>query len=301
MDNDKTIKKIIVKVLKKTLFNINYKNINVYNETNGNELIRNSIMNDGPLMISRFGATEIDCINSYVKNTNYTEKTKKRINELSGVYPNTKENLDKFSEFYLKCSKSIDILALWGIINEKYYVKNYCSESKFIRPVSLEPYYFNNPWSEALEDKKVLVIHPFKKSIQIQYAKREFLFKNNMILPKFKSLDIVKAVQSIAGQKTEFGNWFDAYDYMCNEISNKDFDIAIIGAGAYGLPLSSFVKSIGKKAIHLGGPTQILFGIKGKRWDNHKIISQLYNDYWIRPCEEEIPVNCTKVEGGTYW
>ena len=33
------------------------------------------------------------------------------------------------------------------------------------------------------------------------------------------------------------------------------------------MPLAAFIKSIGKKAVHLGGSTQILFGIKGERWD----------------------------------
>ena len=50
---------------------------------------------------------------------------------------------------------------------------------------------------------------------------------------------------------------------MKNQIVKTDFDIAIIGAGAYGFSLAAFIKKIGKKAVHLGGPTQVLFGIKG--------------------------------------
>ena len=34
--------------------------------------------------------------------------------------------------------------------------------------------------------------------------------------------------------------------------------------------VSARLKKAGKKTIHLGGSTQILFGIKGKRWDSRE-------------------------------
>ena len=79
-----------------------------------------------------------------------------------------------------------------------------------------------------------------------------------------------------------------------------DFDIAIIGCGAYGFHLAAHVKRIGKKAVHLGGATQALFGIIGKRWENNKV-SFYINENWIRPLLEEIPENANTVEGGCYW
>ena len=85
------------------------------------------------------------------------------------------------------------------------------------------------------------------------------------------------------------------------QITRKDYDIAIIGCGAFGFPLASFVKDQGKKAIHLGGAVQILFGIKGVRWDENKFTSELYNEYWIRPSEDETPKNSGNVEKGCYW
>ena len=46
---------------------------------------------------------------------------------------------------------------------------------------------------------------------------------------------------------------------------------------------------------------QLLFGIKGKRWDDHPIISKLYNSAWVRPAESETPPSKSVVEGGSYW
>ncbi|MPN33589.1 hypothetical protein SDC9_181078 [bioreactor metagenome] len=88
---------------------------------------------------------------------------------------------------------------------------------------------------------------------------------------------------------------------MKEKISKSDFEIAIIGAGAYGLALGAYIKSLGKQAIHMGGATQLLFGIKGTRWDKHDFISNLYNENWIRPSENEIYKGANNVEGGCYW
>jgi hypothetical protein len=144
------------------------------------------------------------------------------------------------------------------------------------------------------------VVHPFEETIKKQYAKRQVLFKDPRILPNFE-LRTVKAVQSIAGNKPRFANWFDALESMCKKISDTDFDVAIIGAGAYGLPLASFVKSLGAKAVHLGGATQILFGIRGKRWDARPFFTSLYNENWVRPLPAEVPENFQVVESGCYW
>ena len=53
---------------------------------------------------------------------------------------------------------------------------------------------------------------------------------------------------------------------MENEIDKHDYEVCLIGCGAYGLPLAAHVKKQGKKAIHIGGALQLLFGIMGKRW-----------------------------------
>jgi len=80
-----------------------------------------------------------------------------------------------------------------------------------------------------------------------------------------------------------------------------NFDVAIVGTGASSLPIASHAKKLGKQGIHLGGATQILFGIKGKRWDNMKKVNVYYNEYWKRPSPEEIPEKGHLVEDGCYW
>jgi len=81
----------------------------------------------------------------------------------------------------------------------------------------------------------------------------------------------------------------------------RQFDVAIVGAGAYSIPVLAHAKLLGKFAIHLGGAVQILFGIKGRRWDSHEIGSRFYNNYWSRPLEEETPKNTAIIEDSCYW
>ena len=51
----------------------------------------------------------------------------------------------------------------------------------------------------------------------------------------------------------------------------------------------------------MGGATQILFGIKGNRWDQHSVIGKLYNEAWVRPNENETPKKAGINEGACYW
>ena len=126
------------------------------------------------------------------------------------------------------------------------------------------------------------------------------LFENPNILPQF-NLITLKAVQSIANNKPEFEDWFIALDSMKNQIDEIDFDIALIGCGAYGFPLAAHIKRKGKKAVLLGGALQILFGIRGKRWEQHSQISLLINEHWSRPLTSEVPNDSKKIDGGSYW
>jgi hypothetical protein len=216
----------------------------------------------------------------------------------AGFFPPDKNMLYKFAERMLQDIQNIDVLGSW--MTGEQVVSSFLKDAVRVPLMDLEPYYHNHPWSEVLKGKTVLVIHPFEHSIQSQYAKRKLLFNKSEILPDF-DLITIKAIQSIAGNNVNFNNWFDALNSMCVHIENTQFDIAIIGAGAYGLPLASFVKNLGKKAIHLGGATQILFGIRGARWDERPFFQQLFNEHWVRPIPSEIPQNFTSVENGCYW
>lgn len=293
-----------------------------------NDLIYSLLLRDGGCTISRFGTLEIGIVNNYLT-VHSKENILKRCYQYitdntglpwwdslffrsmhlnAGIFPESIDVLNRFSERYLADIPEIDLL---GSFN---YAEKFMPLRDDVINVHLEclyPFFVERPWTRALKNKKVLVVHPFEKTIKSQYARRECIFDNSEILPSYE-LKTFKAVQSNAGNNVPFKDWFEALKWMEDEIAKIDFDICILGCGAYGLPLAATIKRMGKKAIHMGGGSQLLFGIKGKRWDNDAYhwknlpqldtnYSSLYNEYWVRPSQGEIPKDANKVEGACYW
>ena len=89
--------------------------------------------------------------------------------------------------------------------------------------------------------------------------------------------------------------FFDRLDVMTAAMNASDFDVAIIGAGAYGVHLGANAKALGKVGWVLGGNVGPLFGIKGKRFDSRKVYTDLfYNDEgWVRM---DVPSNANLME-----
>lgn len=213
----------------------------------------------------------------------------------------------KFLDIMLEATANCDVFGTWNghLGFEEYFIKTTKKELPlFVGYSFFEPHInAETPFTYALKDRDVLVIHPFAQTIQEQYKKREKLFKNPKVLPSF-NLKTFKAIQTINGQKDDrFANWFEALDWMSEEIAKIDFDIALIACGAYGFPLASRIKNMGKIAIHCGGVLQLLFGIKGKRWEVEmpSVGEALFNEYWVRPNAQETIKDNQNIENGCYW
>lgn len=279
------------------------------------DLVRDMLTSNDPCMIARFGATELTAMEGYrcnislknikrylnkeIDHIGYTNYIANNMWELSGFFPSNKQTLDKFSEMMINLLPMVNILGSWRT-EEQWFDKDLRNVIK-VPLADLEPYYFNNPWTTALEGKRVLVIHPFEDTIRKQHAQLDKLFANKQMTPNYELLTI-KAVQSIAGNKPEsFNDWFEALEWMKAEIDKLDFDIAIIGCGAYGFPLAAYVKQIGKKAIHLGGAVQYLFGIRSNAAEQNPHLKSIMNECWVYPSQEETPNGIEKVEDSRYW
>lgn len=275
----------------------------------------------GGKMISKFGSVELSNIvachyelnrwnSDFLKDVidyNASFDLRRMMKSLcsnAGFFPyNLKLGIDYYNRMLLDMPE-IDVLASY--IYEEKHVKQFLTSIK--RRVNLDgfyaPFMWKNPWTRAFKGKRVLVVHPFVESIRHQYENnRTKIWADPDVLPEFKELLTVKAVQSIADSKDQpFKNWFVALKYMEDEISKLDFDVAIIGCGAYGMCLAAHVKRMGKIAIHLAGWTQMLFGVYGNRWiKDQPEYSKFINKYWIRPSENERPKGADKVENGCYW
>lgn len=282
------------------------------NANDANKYIYNGLIGSEPFMAGRIGGTELSAMKDYVlfKNIFFVPRIRKKIIDKmalwSGFFPANTKLCMKFCELMMESIKETDLQVMIWAGFENYFIEKYAPPKTVLTSLnSFEPWQNNIevPWSAALEGKKVLVIHPFSESIKKQYQNRDRLFPGTDILPEF-DLHVLKAVQTIAGEKdSRFNDWFEALEYMYQEAMKIDFDIAIIGCGAYGYPLAAKLKKSGKKAIHLAGATQLLFGIKGARWESeqYNYINKYFNEWWCYPSENETPKNAQKVEGSCYW
>lgn len=270
-----------------------------------NRYIYDKIISGEPFLAARYGDVELRALQYTIEKQlgwrkTYPQYIQEKMNINAGFFPAVDDYLFQFGVLMLESGRQVNLYAVWYNMMEDYVIHYSNKKADFCRLENLEPYRCEYPWSKALKGKKVLVVHPCSESIKKQYAIREKLFKNPNVLPDF-DLITYKAVQSQASATCSYETWFEALDKMFSDIKRIDFDIAILGCGAYGFPLAAKIKSIGKQAIHLGGATQILFGIKGARWEAKPEINQLFNKYWIRPSEDERPKGAEKVEGGCYW
>lgn len=283
-----------------------------------NNLIFSALISEKPCMVARLGSNEINCMVNYL-GVKFLDKFKNRVDyikgqspawwweswmmdqmcDVAGFFPKEVNSFSKFSEMMISELSYLDILGSWR--EEETFFKTELSLSKKVMLEDLEPFFVKNPWTKALAGKKILVVHPFADTIQSQYHKRKLLFQEEL-LPEFELITF-KAMQSNGGEEIPFNDWFAALNWMKEEIEKIDFDICILGCGAYGFPLAAHVKRIGKKALHLGGVTQLLFGIKGKRWEEYVVYpyTNLYNEHWVRPEQNEKPKNAEIVEGACYW
>ena len=101
-------------------------------------------------------------------------------------------------------------------------------------------------------------------------------------------------------------------DYDDVSVIRQYVDESLDKAFVYALQYSICDLAKRKKAIHMGGATQLLFGIKGNRWEDPMygvkewglpagFYPKMFNEYWIKPGEEGRPKNAEQVEGACYW
>jgi hypothetical protein len=280
------------------------------------DLIKSHLENKIPLVIGKIGANELNflyCLDYPVQN-NIKESFSFNLATGAGCYFKDQhcnssfmidEYLPKFMrEKYLPSLKYVDVFACWNH-NRSYEISLIESHNPFYLSVqlgSLEPYYFNKKWSQLLENKRVLIISPFTKSIEKQFYKRNLIWNN--VIPTFTPIYLNFPLSYYLQDENNRSHLPCSSHKLLEEyiekINSLDFDIALIGVGVYSLPLAVKCKQMGKIGFHLGGGLQILFGIKGGRWKETSF-AFANESHWIYPSEEETPKYKDVCENGCYW
>jgi hypothetical protein len=103
-----------------------------------------------------------------------------------------------------------------------------------------------------------------------------------------------------ASTRARHATSLDLLAEITDRLAQRDFDLALIGAGGLGIPIAAEVKRQGRAAISLGGHIQVLFGVRGARWSGREDWRERYfNDAWTDLPDRYRPDGGTTYED--YW
>ena len=277
-----------------------YRNEIVSDPSAGNDLIREAIGSTQPMAIGRIGALEAQAARCYRGQHQYPPVLQHQLGLNVGLYPAERHHLDLFCRNYLDAVEEFNVFAACGDRGEMDILRSAARRPVLVRPTAFDAWLYQRPWSEALVGRRVLVVHPFAASIEAQYARREKIWSNPRVLPKFH-LRTVRMPLSPGLVAPKHPNWQSRLAALIEQIDAQPYEVMLVGAGGLSILLARHAKTTGHIGFHFGGQTQILFGIMGGRWDNDPVVLSFRNKYWTRPRAEETPPTVSKVEGGAYW
>jgi hypothetical protein len=285
-------------------------------------LVRQPIIKAGPILkevisdkvpyaSGKMGSVEVSGLTTYLKRVNarsrdgqvpaYSRFLSPKMHVNAGIFPKADEEYDRFGAIYLDAIQNCDMLASWDVAGEAQILSRYCRKTTLVDTISLHyPFFISDPWTSALEGKRVLVVSPFVDSIRKQHDRFETLWDDPRVLPPFELLTLRVPLSAGLVPPVD-ATWSSALSRLKNEMSHLGYDVALVGAGAFSLPLVAHAKSAGKIGIHLGGPLQVLFGILGSRWTWNPDFKRFIKKTWVKPSEEETPKTASLVESGCYW
>lgn len=275
-------------------------------------------------LVGRLGGTEARYLGALIKNYSNNRdlnfphakfakfELKKRrlgINRDSGFFFRSLTEELNFLDIYLEALSDCDVLGVWGtafawvesmaLQNENLKVVPLGSTAPWVNEYPYQDFNAINTWAAALNGKRVLVVSPFVETIKKQHLRIEKCFPG-IEYPSFELCLEAPPVTYGFSQNSE-NSWFDLLKMTLKKIQNHNFDVALVGAGAYSLPIAHAIKKMGKLAIHTGGGTQLFFGVMGNRWNSSNHVNHYLNEYWVRPSGSEVPIGHSFVEDSCYW
>jgi hypothetical protein len=276
-----------------------YRGVMISDAALGNLRVKQVILAGKPAAMGKIGSLEAEAVECFLAGTDYPQILRKQMFVNVGLHPADRTNLDPFCEAYLRAADQIDLLAAWGNPGERAIIDR-VGPRPLVRLKAFESWLYDEPWSQALAGKKVVLVTPFARSAEAQFARRSEIWLDPTVLPEL-DLRVVKMPLSPGLVPPTEKIWQERYQSLVDQIERAPYDVLLVGAGGISLLLAAYAKGRGKIGFHLGGHTQILFGITGRRWDKDQALARRQKAGWVRPTGDEAPPTVMQVEQGSYW
>jgi hypothetical protein len=229
-----------------------------------------------------------------------------------GVFPANPNFYLKFNKFYMPHVHNIDCLGICYRPWELQIIKHYKLKNKLI----YYPYQQTDVESPSTEGtcylplfrgRRLLLVCPFAGILKERATQEIFegvwskAGKKKWFWPK--SVDAVEFPYGFAEEtQRAYSSAIELFKDITDEIKKREFDIALIGAGGLAIPLASYIKSLGKIGIDLGGHLQALFGVLGKRYRKWQWDAWNSNPWCIDMPSKYRPKEADEVcDSGAYW
>lgn len=271
-------------------------------------LIRESLVTKRPFTAAKIGATEFFMLRWWAGEKVILSRVYD-LYKLSGVFPRDLQFFRRYAEVYAASLKSLDLLGLWTGKDEPAVYRTLGLTSSITNHESFSGNFGRialggDPgWFPEIKGYRVMVISSFADLINRRANEADWDLYWGPRFPWPKP-EWIKAVPFPYGFETKtqerYGDSLELLRQFKEEHQAlmENCDLVLAGCGAYAVPLLDWAREHGKVAIHMGGDIQLLFGIKGGRWDT---LEGLYNEHWVRPGATLTPTAAEDVENSCYW
>ena len=100
-----------------------------------------------------------------------------------------------------------------------------------------------------LRTSNIGIVSYFKKDIESQICKMDWIHKKKPITNSYRKWKIIKSENTIKGNEPKDKTFFEVYDELLKRCLDANCDIYFLSCGCYGVPLCNDLKKAGKKAF----------------------------------------------------
>jgi hypothetical protein len=294
-----------------------------YNINEENNQLRNyleeKLKTNQPFLIPRIAGIENNfaylgvCItNNKITNEqfSYIKNVVSAMKNNAGIKLSSMKSILKYSQMYLEAFNLCDAYFDWDPTGN--YIHHIALSHDFITTnfnkkrfwaVSLDIFHniYNNPWTQALNGKRLLIVSPFIESMKLKVNVLSEIYGVDLF-PNCEFSFICPPQTHATSNSEEFDIELEKFMDEIKKIKDT-FDIALCSCGGYGNLVCAELYKLDKSAIYVGGVLQMFFGIYGNRWltERPDVLRLFMNKHWSRPNETEKPQGHKLIENGCYW
>ena len=273
------------------------------------------MLGSSPAAVGKLGTIELELVYTYYKLGVLPPQPQRLLTTLcrnAGLFPPTPKAALQMAKELLESLTVMTTLSPWWQIPQTLELfESKAPSATQVSLQNLECFLSLDPahwWTAQLKPHtRVLVISPFAATVKRQIPNLDKalpkLWANDLVFDTI-TMPLSWGIQSSDQQHAMLSTYTDSaglLEDLKKQMDAKAYDLVLVGAGLYSLPLVAHAVKQGKKGIHLGGATQLFFGIRGARWDTMPEFQRFFNDAWTRPSIEERPTQFQQVERGCYW